>query len=66
MGKILLSPRILGDNFGKVVLEHINYYAKKNKLNKTQIANDLRDATGDEYVRIFNKYFEEDLILRMK
>ena len=66
MGKIVLSPRILGDNFGKVVLEHIDYYAKKNKINKTIIANDLEGAKGDEYVRIFDKYFKDDLILRMK
>ena len=65
MGKIVLSPRILGDNFGEVVLKHIDYYAEVNKLNKSQIAKDLKGEKGEEYVRIFNKYFEEDLILRL-
>lgn len=66
MGKILLSPRILGDNFGKVVLKHIDYFAKINKLNKSIIAHNLEGTKGDEYVRIFDSYFKDDLILRMK
>ena len=65
MGKIVLSPRILGDSFGTVVLEHLDYYTTLRKLNKTQIANDLKGTKGSEYERIFNKHFNEDLILRM-
>jgi len=65
MGKIVISPRILGENFGKVAIQHLEYYAKLNKLNQAQIAKELNGTKGDEYARIFNKYFEDDLILRM-
>ena len=60
MGKIVLSPRILGDSFGTVVLEHLDYYTTLRKLNKTQIANDLKGTKGSEYERIFNKHFKEN------
>jgi len=65
MGKIVLSPRILGDSFGSVVLQHIDYYAELNKLNKSEIAKDLNGARFDEYVKLFNKYFKDDLKLKI-
>ena len=67
MGKIVLSPTILGDRFGEVVLEHIDYFIKLNKLNKSEIVKDLNSGVrGDEYVRLFNKHFKDEMILRMR
>ena len=67
MGKIILSPAILGKHFGEVVKEHIDYFIALNKLDKTEIIKDLNSgARGDEYVRLFNKYFKDELILRMR
>jgi hypothetical protein len=65
MGKIIISPRILGENFGKVAIQHLEYYASLNKLNQSQIAKDLNGTSGDEYARILNNYFKGDLVLRM-
>jgi hypothetical protein len=66
MGKIVLSPRILGDQFGAVTLAHINYFIELNKLNKPEVVKDLNSgAKGLEYVRLFDKYFKDDMILRM-
>ena len=66
MGKIILSPAILGDHFGKVSLEHINYFIKKNNLNKAEVVKDLNSgAKGWEYVQLFNKHFKDDMIMRM-
>ena len=67
MGKIILSPVILGEQFGKVVKEHIDYFIKENKLNKSAIVKDLNSgATGNEYIRLFDKHFSDVMILRMK
>jgi len=66
MGKIVLSPAILGEHFGKVSLEHINYFIKYNKLNKAEVVKDLNSgAKGWQYVQLFNKYFGDDMIMRM-
>ena len=66
MGRIILSPAILGNNFGEVVLRHVNNYIIINGLNKSEVVKDLNSgAKGDEYVRLFNKHFKDDLIIRM-
>jgi len=66
MGKILLSPKILGEHFGTVVLQHADHFSKLHGLDQEKIAKDLNSgARGDEYVRLFDQYFSDDLILRM-
>ena len=65
MGKIVLSPRILGDQFGDVCLQHINYFIELKKLNKSEIVKDLNGAKGSEYVRLFEKHFGDEMILRI-
>lgn len=65
MGKILLSPRILGKQFGAVVLQHADHYATLMGLDKEQVSKDLTSgATGQDYIDIFHKHFGEELILQ--
>ena len=67
MGKIILSAEILGDQFGKVSLEHINYFIEHNKLNKAEVVKDLNSgAKGWQYIELFDKHFGDDMILKMK
>jgi len=67
MGKIILSSKILGNQFGHVVLQHADYYATKMGLDKEQVSKDLnsKKLTGGEYVDMFHKYFGDELILKM-
>jgi len=64
MGKIILSSAILGGQFGKVSLKHINYFIEHNKLNKAEVIKDLNSgAKGWEYIQLFKKHFGDEMIM---
>ena len=66
MGKIVLSPEILNDNFPVVVLQHAEYFTEKLGLDKEKVAKDLHgNLRGQDYADMFHGHFGEELILRM-
>ena len=67
MGKILLSPKILGKHFGTVVLQHAQYFGELKKVNMENLMKDLHgNLRGQEYADMFHGYFRDELILRME
>ena len=66
MGKILLTPAILGEKFGVVVLAHADFYATKLGLDKEKVSKDLHGGlVGQDYADMFHGYFGDELILRL-
>ena len=68
MGKILLSPTILGKYFIEVAFKHANVLAEEKGLNKEEVSKDLNEAINSNYElrEAFNKYFKDEIKIRLK
>ena len=64
MGKIIISEKILNENYVEVALKHGEELIRKNKLNRDKIQIDINNADDpDKFVEIFDKHFGDDLKL---
>jgi hypothetical protein len=66
MGKIILSPKILGNQFIPIVLKHANELATEKKLNKEEISKEISKAVGElEFREAIYKYFGNELKIKL-
>lgn len=61
---IIMSEKMLGNNFIDVVLDHVTYLAKKNNININEIQKELNNSkSGEDFIDIIHRYFSNEIKL---
>ena len=64
MGKIIISEKFLVGNYVPVALAHANALIGSKGLNGAEVQTDINNAKSpEEFVKVFEKHFGDDLKL---
>ena len=65
MAKTIISLRFLKDNFLTVAYAHADALCDELNLDKSTVAKELNAANMKEFIEIFDKYFGEELKIKL-